>query len=90
MYSRVSCRGVSTVPFGLSGPASCLNRPEACSELCACATLRGLVQTESGYLKTMFAGFEALCGKCLETAALPAAAAEPLGGFVTPPKPPAL
>src|SRR5205807_5831218 len=75
------------VPFGLSGPAIVLKLAEERSDACAASIGLGLSNTGRGYAITRFAGLLLDCGKCAVKAALPAAASEPLGGLVAPPKP---
>src|ERR1700683_5051662 len=78
-YRCASCEGVSDVPFGSSGPASCVKRPDECNELSAVWIRDGSCHTDDEYASTRFAGLLEVCGKCFESAAFPAAASEPAG-----------
>ena len=68
------------MPFGSSGPAIEVNRPEDDRLAAAVASVAGCCQAGSAYRKTRFDGLAEDCGKYLASSALPAAASDPAGG----------
>lgn len=77
--------GVSTVPFGSSGPDSVVNRPEESSEACAVRSVSGCSHIGWVYVNTRSEGLATAAGKWAKTIALPVASSEPGGAVIVRP-----